>query len=169
MISAIYDSPIGPLTLASNGSALIQCEFEGGKYPLPQYELGSDKIIDQACRELDLYFAGKLRAFKVKVAPHGTEFQRKAWAALQTIPYGETRSYAQQAKAIGSPKATRAIGAANGRNPIPVIIPCHRVIGANGSLTGFGGGVERKQILLELEQGGNLLASAAADLKFASG
>jgi methylated-DNA-[protein]-cysteine S-methyltransferase len=161
MISAIYDSPIGPLTLASNGSALIQCEFEGGKYPLPQYELGSDKIIDQACRELDLYFAGKLRDFKVKVAPQGTEFQRKAWAALQTIPYGETRSYAQQAKAIGSPKATRAIGAANGRNPIPVIIPCHRVIGANGSLTGFGGGMERKQILLELEQGGNLLARAS--------
>ena len=80
---------------------------------------------------------------------------------MQTIPYGETRSYAQQAKAIGSPKATRAIGAANGRNPIPVIIPCHRVIGANGSLTGFGGGMERKQILLELEQGGNLLACAS--------
>ena len=88
-------------------------------------------------------------------------WQRKAWAALQMIPYGETRSYAQQAKAIGAPKATRAIGAANGRNPIPVIIPCHRVIGANGSLTGFGGGMERKQILLELEQGGNLLARAS--------
>ncbi|MBK6705202.1 MAG: methylated-DNA--[protein]-cysteine S-methyltransferase [Caulobacteraceae bacterium] len=161
VISAIHDSPIGPLTLASNGKALIQCEFEGGKYPLPQYELGNDKIIDQARRELDQYFAGKLTTFKVKVDPQGTEFQRKAWAALQTIPYGETRSYAQQAKAIGSPKATRAIGAANGRNPIPVIIPCHRVIGANGSLTGFGGGMERKQILLELEQGGNLLACAS--------
>jgi methylated-DNA-[protein]-cysteine S-methyltransferase len=161
VISAIYDSPIGPLTLASNGEAIVQVEFEGGKYPLPQYELGRDKIIDQACRELDLYFAGKLREFRVKVAPQGTEFQRKAWAALQAIPYGQTRSYAQQAKAIGSPKATRAIGAANGRNPIPVIIPCHRVIGANGSLTGFGGGMERKQILLELEQGGNLLARAS--------
>lgn len=161
MISAIYDSPIGPLTLASDGEAIVQVEFEGGKYPLPQYELGRDKISDQACRELDLYFAGKLREFRVKVAPQGTEFQRKAWAALQAIPYGETRSYAQQAKAIGSPKATRAIGAANGRNPIPVIIPCHRVIGANGSLTGFGGGMERKQILLELEQGGSLLARAS--------
>ena len=115
MISAIYDSPIGPLTLASNGKALIQVEFEGGKYPLPQYELGDDKILDQARRELDQYFAGKLTTFKVKVDPQGTEFQRKAWAALQTIPYGETRSYAQQAKAIGSPKATRAIGAANGQ------------------------------------------------------
>ena len=161
MISAIYDSPIGPLTLASDGTALVQLEFEGGKYPLPQYELGIDKIIDQTRRELDQYFAGKLRAFKVKVAPQGTEFQRKVWAALQTIPYGETRSYVQQARAIGAPKATRAVGAANGRNPIPVIIPCHRVIGANGSLTGFGGGMERKQILLEMEQGGGLLARAS--------
>lgn len=161
MISAIYDSPIGPLTLASNGSALIQVEFEGGKYPLPQFELGHDKIIDHARRELDQYFAGKLRTFTVQVAPQGTEFQRKVWAALQAIPYGETRSYAQQARAIGAPKATRAVGAANGRNPIPVIIPCHRVIGANGSLTGFGGGMERKQILLELERGGDLLARAS--------
>ena len=100
MISAIHDSPIGPLTLASNGKALIQVEFDGGKYPLPQYELGNDKIIEQARRELDLYFAGKLRDFKVKVDPQGTAFQRKAWAALQAIPYGETRSYAQQAKVM---------------------------------------------------------------------
>ncbi len=161
MISTIYDSPIGPLTLASDGKALIQVEFENGKYPLPQHPLGNDKILDQARRELDAYFAGKLREFKVKVAPAGTEFQRRVWAALQTIPYGATRSYAQQAVLVGSPKATRAVGAANGRNPIPVIIPCHRVIGANGSLTGFGGGMERKQILLELEQGGNLLARAS--------
>jgi methylated-DNA-[protein]-cysteine S-methyltransferase len=161
VISAIYDSPIGALTLASDGKALIQVEFEGGKYPLPQYELGSDKIIDQTRRELDAYFAGKLREFKVKVSPQGTQFQRKVWAALQAIPFGQTRSYAQQAAAIGAPKATRAVGAANGRNPIPVIIPCHRVIGANGSLTGFGGGMERKQILLDLEQGGDLLARAS--------
>ncbi|MGD9980757.1 MAG: methylated-DNA--[protein]-cysteine S-methyltransferase [Hyphomonadaceae bacterium] len=161
MISALYDSPIGTLTLASNGNAITQLEFEGGKYALPQHDLGNDKIIDQARRELDAYFAGKLRAFKVRVAPQGTEFQRKVWAALQAIPYGATRSYAQQATAIGAPKATRAVGAANGRNPIPVIIPCHRVIGANGSLTGFGGGMERKQILLDLEQGGDLLARAS--------
>jgi len=161
VISAIYDSPIGALTLASDGESLVQLEFEGGKYALPQHELGNDKIIDQARRELDLYFAGKLRAFKVKVAPRGTEFQCRAWAALLTIPYGQTRSYAQQAAAIGAPRAVRAVGAANGRNPIPVIIPCHRVIGANGSLTGFGGGMERKQILLDLEQGGDLLACAS--------
>lgn len=160
MISAIYDSPIGVLTLASDGKALIQVEFDGSKYLLPQYAPGHDKIIDQARRELDLYFAGRLRDFAVNVAPQGTAFQRKVWAVLQAIPYGQTRSYAQQAAAIGAPKATRAVGAANGRNPIPVIIPCHRVIGANGSLTGFGGGMERKQILLDLEQGGDLLAGA---------
>lgn len=160
MISAIHNSPIGPLTLASNGKALTQVEFEGDKYPLPRYELGNDEILDLACRELDLYFSGRLRVFSVKVDPGGTQFQRKVWAALQTIPYGETRSYAQQARAIGAPRATRAVGAANGRNPIPVIIPCHRVIGADGSLVGFGGGIERKQILLTLEQGGKSLACA---------
>jgi methylated-DNA-[protein]-cysteine S-methyltransferase len=161
MISAIYDSPVGPLTLASNGDALTQVEFENPRHPLPAYPLGSDKVLDTARRELDAYFAGKLRAFKVKVAPQGTAFQQKVWAALQTIPYGATRTYAQQAAAIGAPKATRAVGAANGRNPVSIIIPCHRVIGANGSLTGFGGGIERKQILLELEQGGVLLARAS--------
>lgn len=161
MISAIYDSPVGPLTLASDGAALTQVEFENPKYPLTRYPTGLDDVLKQAQRELDAYFAGTLRSFKVPVAPQGTEFQRKVWAALQTIPYGETRSYAQQAKAIGAPKATRAVGAANGRNPVSIIIPCHRVIGANGSLTGFGGGMERKQILLELEQGGNLLARAS--------
>ncbi len=161
MISAIYDSPVGPLTLASNGEALTQVEFENPRHPLPAYPPGSDKVLDTARRELDAYFAGKLRAFKVRVAPQGTAFQQKVWAALQTIPYGATRTYAQQALAIGAPKATRAVGAANGRNPVSIIIPCHRVIGANGSLTGFGGGLERKQILLELEQGGVLLARAS--------
>ncbi len=157
MISAIHDSPIGALTLASSGTALMQVDFENGKYPLPRYTLGDDEILDRARRELDLYFAGTLRAFTISVDPQGTEFQRKVWAALQTIPYGDTRSYAQQARAIGSPNATRAVGAANGRNPIPIIIPCHRVIGANGSLTGFGGGVAIKQFLLDLELGGVLI------------
>jgi methylated-DNA-[protein]-cysteine S-methyltransferase len=123
-------------------------------------------VLDLAQRELDAYFAGVLREFTVKLAPQGTGFQKKVWAALLTIPYGATRSYGQQAAAIGAPKASRAVGAANGRNPIAIIIPCHRVIGANGSLTGFGGGMERKRILLDLERGG-LLAPVAADLKFA--
>jgi len=153
MISNVYESPIGKLTLASNGEAITQVEFEGSRHPLPEHPRGDDKVLKQARKELDAYFAGKLKTFTVPVAPAGTEFQKKAWKALQKIPYGATRSYGQQARAIGAPQASRAVGAANGRNPIPVIIPCHRVIGANGSLTGFGGGMERKKFLLDLEQG----------------
>lgn len=153
MISCVYESPIGKLTLASNGEAITQVEFEDNRYPLPEHPRGDDKILRQARKELDAYFAGKLKDFTVPVAPEGTEFQKKAWKALQKIPYGQTRSYGQQAKVVGNPSASRAVGAANGRNPIPVIIPCHRVIGSNGSLTGFGGGMKRKQFLLDLEQG----------------
>lgn len=161
MISALYDSPVGTLTLVSNGDALVQLEFENAKHPLPQHPPGKDKVLALAFRELDAYFAGKLRKFTVKTAPQGTEFQKKVWAALLTIPYGATRTYGQQAALIGQPTASRAVGLANGRNPVAIVIPCHRVIGANGSLTGFGGGIERKQILLELEQGGDLLARAS--------
>jgi methylated-DNA-[protein]-cysteine S-methyltransferase len=153
----VYESPIGKLTLASNGEAITQVEFEQSRYPLPAHPRGDDKILKQARKELDAYFAGKLKAFTVPVAPEGTAFQKSAWKALQKIPYGATRSYGQQAKVIGKPAAVRAVGAANGRNPIPVIIPCHRVIGSNGSLTGFGGGMERKQFLLDLEQGAPLI------------
>jgi methylated-DNA-[protein]-cysteine S-methyltransferase len=161
MISALYDSPVGTLTLSSDGVALTQLEFDNPKHPLPRHPPGKNKVLDLAMRELDAYFAGTLRAFSVKTAPQGTDFQQKVWAALLTIPYGDTRTYGQQAKVIGQPKASRAVGLANGRNPVAIIIPCHRVIGSNGSLTGFGGGIERKQILLELEQGGNLLARAS--------
>ncbi len=157
MKSAVYESPIGPLTLASNGEAITQLEFENPRYVLTQHPRGADKLLAQAMRELDAYFAGKLKAFTVPVAPQGTPFQRKAWAALQKIPYGATRTYGQQAAAIGAPAASRAVGAANGRNPIAVIIPCHRVIGSGGSLTGFGGGIERKKFLLDLEQGAPLI------------
>lgn len=152
MISLVHDTPIGPLTLASNGVALTRLDFENPRYAAPTYPRGSDKIIEAVRRELDAYFAGKLRAFETPVAPQGTPFQQQVWDALLKIPYGVTRSYAQQAAAIGSPKAMRAVGLANGRNPISVIIPCHRVIGANGSLTGYGGGMERKRFLLDLEQ-----------------
>jgi len=159
MISAIYDSPIGKFTLVSNGKALTHLDFETTRTPAPQHPCGSDKVLDKAHRELDAYFEGKLKQFTVPVDPQGTEFQRKCWAALQKIPYGATRSYAQQAVAIGNPKAVRAVGLANGRNPIAVIIPCHRVIGSDGSLTGFGGGLPRKRFLLGLEagEGGDLL------------
>lgn len=153
MISTTYKSPIGTLTLVSDGKALTHLEFENNKYPAPKFPRGDDKVLQKARKELDDYFAGKLKSFTVPVRPEGTEFQKRAWEALQKIPYGATRSYGQQASAIGRPKAVRAIGAANGRNPIPIIIPCHRVIGADGSLTGFGGGVPTKQFLLELEQG----------------
>jgi methylated-DNA-[protein]-cysteine S-methyltransferase len=158
MISTIHESPVGPLTLHSDGAALTGLEFHEPKYRLTPSPAGNDRLLDQARRELDLYFAGKLTAFTVPVAPRGTVFQRKAWAALQKIPYGVTRTYGQQATAIGSPKAFRAVGLANGKNPVAIIIPCHRVIGASGSLTGFGGGIERKQYLLDLEQGALALA-----------
>lgn len=153
MIGAIYDSPVGKLTLISNGKALTHLEFENPRYPAPKHPKGDDKIIARTRRELDAYFAGKLRAFTVALAPQGTEFQQRVWKALLQIPYGATRSYGEQAAAIGAPNASRAVGLANGRNPIAIIIPCHRVIGANGSLTGYGGGMARKQHLLDLELG----------------
>lgn len=152
MISTVYESPIGPLTLHSNGSALTYLEFAAPKYRPPASPRGDDEVLTLAKRELDRYFAGTLKTFSVATAPQGTPFQCRAWAALCKIPYGATRTYAEQAAAIGSPNAYRAVGLANGRNPIAIIVPCHRVIGANGSLTGFGGGLPRKQFLLELER-----------------
>jgi methylated-DNA-[protein]-cysteine S-methyltransferase len=157
MISNIYEGPIGKFTLVSNGAALTHLDFETTKTPAPQHPRGVDKLLDHARQELDLYFTGKLQRFTVPVDPQGSLFQRACWAALQKIPYGQTRSYGQQAKAIGNPKAVRAVGLANGRNPIAVIIPCHRVIGANGALTGFGGGLGRKKFLLDLEAGSEAL------------
>lgn len=153
MKSVVHESPVGPLTLISNGEALTDVRFENPRYAYAPAPAGKDKILDAARRQLDQYFAGTLRAFDLPLAPKGTAFQQRVWQALLTIPYGVTRSYGQQAAAIGSPQASRAVGLANGRNPISIVIPCHRVIGANGSLTGYGGGMARKQLLLELEQG----------------
>ena len=120
--------------------------------------------------QLDAYFAGRLRRFELPLAPEGTQFQRQVWSALTTIPYGETLSYGELARRVGRPNACRAVGAANGRNPIPIIIPCHRVIGADGSLTGFGGGLPIKRRLLQLEAGCEELpispARAAATRQF---
>lgn len=152
MISCIHESPVGPLTLHSNGQAITGVEFEASRHPLRPSVRGEDRVLAQARRELDRYFAGKLTAFSVPTAAEGTPFQRAVWAALTKIPYGATRTYAQQAAAIDRPRAVRAVGAANGRNPISIIVPCHRVIGADGGLTGFGGGLPRKQALLDLEQ-----------------
>ena len=156
-ISTVYESPCGPLTLISNGAALTDLQFENPRYAYKPAPAGRDAILDRARRQLDQYFAGKLRVFDLPLAPVGTPFQQRVWQALLTIPYGVTRSYGQQAAAIGSPQASRAVGLANGRNPISIIVPCHRVIGANGSLTGYGGGMERKKLLLDLEQGEPLL------------
>lgn len=155
-ISTVYDSPCGPLTLISNGAALTDLQFENPRYPYTPAPPGSDAILDKARRQLDQYFAGKLRVFELPLAPKGTPFQQRVWQALLAIPYGATRSYGQQAVAIGSPQASRAVGLANGRNPISIIIPCHRVIGSKGALTGYGGGMERKQLLLDLERGQRL-------------
>jgi len=150
----VHESPVGLLTLVSDGAALAGVYFESQKHGVaPTGPLGADKIIDVTRKQLDAYFAGKRKSFDVPLAPKGTAFQTRVWHALTRIPYGETTSYGAIAAGIGSPKAVRAVGAANGRNPIPIIIPCHRVIGANGSLTGFGGGVARKELLLDLERG----------------
>lgn len=158
MISCIHESPVGPLTLHSDGAALTGLEFDEPRHPLAANPRGEDRVLAQARRELDQYFAGHRTAFDVPLAPRGTPFQLRVWMALRAIPYGTTRTYGQQAAVIGAAKAVRAVGAANGRNPISIIVPCHRVIGAGGALTGFGGGLERKQFLLDLEQGALRLA-----------
>ena len=157
MISLIHESPVGPLTLHSDGAALTGLEFEHPKYPLAPSPLGHDRVLDAARRQLDHYFAGKLKRFDVPVAPRGTPFQQRVWAGLLNIAYGATKSYGQLAAEIGAPNAQRAVGLANGRNPVSIIIPCHRVIGANGALTGYGGGMDRKRALLDLEQSPSLI------------
>ena len=143
------DSPVGTLRLAEENGAITELKFEewDGKTKKAETEL-----LSRAERELAEYFAGQRREFTLPLAPKGTEFQRRVWEALLTIPYGETRSYGEIAALIGSPKASRAVGSANHRNPISIFIPCHRVIGADGSLTGYGGGLEAKTVLLDLEQ-----------------
>ncbi|HSA57521.1 MAG TPA: methylated-DNA--[protein]-cysteine S-methyltransferase [Gemmatimonadaceae bacterium] len=154
MNTIVHPSPVGGLTLVSEAGALVACEFEGrtDSRSMRRHD-GPDPVLDLARRELDAFFAGTLREFTVPVDPRGTDFQRRVWSALRAIPYGKTTSYGAIAVQVGAPDAVRAVGAANGANPIPIIIPCHRVIGANGSLTGFGGGLERKRFLLELERG----------------
>jgi methylated-DNA-[protein]-cysteine S-methyltransferase len=146
------DSPVGPLTLAGNGRRLMHLWMVDQTYE-PSYNgwERDDDAFSDAAEQLEAYFDGERREFDLELELVGTNFQRRVWEALLTIPYGETRSYGQIAKQIGSPTAFRAVGLANGHNPIGIIVPCHRVIGANGSLTGYGGGLDRKRILLALE------------------
>lgn len=149
------DSPVGRLLLAGDGDALHYLSFPGGHKAFGPDSSWSrdDSVLRSAKASLDAYFGGRTRSFDLPLVMRGTPFQKKVWQVLRTIPYGETRSYRWLAETVGNPAASRAVGAANGANPIPIIVPCHRVIGANGALTGFGGGIDTKRFLLELEAG----------------
>ena len=158
-------SPVGTLTIAASDAGLHAIEFPSNRHPQHRegWREGDHPLLDQAQAQLGEYFAGKRETFDLPLAPRGTPFQREVWFALASIPYGQTASYAQLALRVDRPAATRAVGAANGRNPLPIVLPCHRVIGADGSLTGFGGGLPTKRFLLELE-GALPRETPAADL-----
>ena len=160
------DTPIGPLLAAACEDAIALIRFRSGPRgqlgsardePRPEWEPvtpGRGSVLSELAQQIDAYFAGELKSFELALRPQGTTFQRTVWRALQAIPYGETRSYGALAKCIGRPTAARAVGAANGSNPLPIVIPCHRVLGSTGRLTGFGGGLDTKRALLELERAG---------------
>ena len=145
------DTPIGRLRLVSTGSRLAAIEFEHHHSEPGADNQATDAVLELAAAQLLEYFAGRRRQFELPLAAAGTAFQRQVWDALAAIPWGELRSYADIARAIERPTAVRAVGAANGRNPLPIVVPCHRVVGSNGSLTGFAGGLGIKRRLLELE------------------
>ena len=156
--NVLYDvvqTPIDRLVVASDGSAIVGVWMANAEPDDVSWadRRGADSLLDEARRQLVAYFAGGLRAFDLPLAPNGTEFQRRVWTELTKIPFGATISYARLARRVSNAAAVRAVGAANGRNPIPIIVPCHRVIGSDGSLTGFGGGLARKQWLLNHEGG----------------
>ena len=150
----IIESPVGFVTIAGDGDAITGLRMEDHAHPPPDLDASEPHqgafpdVVDQ----LGAYFAGERAEFDVKLRLEGTDFQRRVWAGLLEIPYGETISYGQLATRIGRPTASRAVGLANGRNPVSIIVPCHRVIGAGGALTGYGGGLENKRTLLDLER-----------------
>jgi methylated-DNA-[protein]-cysteine S-methyltransferase len=148
------ESPIGPLLIAGNAHALTRISFPKNGTPVrpePGWTESATGPVGEAIRQLREYFAGRRREFDLPLAPEGTSFQKSVWTRLQEIPYGATISYGELAKRVGNANASRAVGAANGKNPLPIVVPCHRVIGANGKLVGFGGGLPVKQVLLEIE------------------
>ncbi|MBP9853400.1 MAG: methylated-DNA--[protein]-cysteine S-methyltransferase [Candidatus Omnitrophica bacterium] len=154
MYFSYVNSPVGDILIAGDEEGLKQVNFSTGKR---KTNAASDWIRDdgklkEAREQIQAYFKGQLKEFKLKLCPNGTAFQKDVLKALQKIPYGATRSYSDIANAVGKPKACRAVGGANGRNPLAIVIPCHRVIGASGDLTGFGGGLSTKKILLDLEK-----------------
>ena len=152
-VSKTLPTPVGALTLVASdvGLAAILWENDDPRRVRLEHVPGDNEALRETARQLGAYFAGRRTAFDLKLDFHGTDFQKAVWQALLTIPFGETRSYADIARQVGNPKAVRAVGAANGRNPISIVAPCHRVIGANGKLTGFAGGLEAKALLLGLE------------------
>jgi methylated-DNA-[protein]-cysteine S-methyltransferase len=151
---AQIESPVGPLLLTADPSGLRTIEFVNGRRPVspdPAWQ-EDEESLKEPIRQLRAYFAGELESFDLPLAPTGTRFQLDVWKRLCDIPYGETISYGELARRIGNPNASRAVGLANGSNPIPIVIPCHRVIGSNGKLTGYGGGLPIKEKLLALER-----------------
>ncbi|MFJ8752684.1 methylated-DNA--[protein]-cysteine S-methyltransferase [Streptomyces sp. NPDC102441] len=151
----VIDSPYGALTLVATGGVLSGLYMTGQRHRPPEETFGEPdpRPFGETARQLDAYFAGELKEFDLPLRLHGTDFQRGVWAELVRIPYGETRSYGELADRLGKPGASRAVGLANGKNPVGIIVPCHRVIGVSGSLTGYGGGLDRKQRLLSFERG----------------
>ena len=150
---AISPSPVGDLLLTDDGQGLTGIRFEtesNGLRPEPGWEQGG-ALVREAAAQLEQYFRGQRKVFDLNLRPHGTAFQLRVWHELEQIPYGQTISYGELARRIDRPSAARAVGAANGKNPLPIVVPCHRVIGKNGDLTGFGGGLEIKARLLSLE------------------
>jgi methylated-DNA-[protein]-cysteine S-methyltransferase len=156
LVEVLFPSPVGALTLVASDRGLVAILWEDDDPARVRLSLREERhdhpVLAQTAQQLTAYFAGTLQDFAVPLDFRGTDFQQKVWAALCTIPFGETRSYGDIARAIGHPTASRAVGAANGRNPISIIAPCHRVVGTNGALTGFAGGVEVKRWLLDFEQ-----------------
>ena len=153
----VLDSPIGPLTLVATDGALSGLYMEMQRHRPPEETFGAPADPDTepfatVAAQLTAYFAGELTEFDVPLTLRGTPFQQRVWAALTEIPYGETTTYGELAVEIGNPSASRAVGLANGRNPVGVIVPCHRVVGSTGSLTGYGGGLDRKRRLLDFER-----------------
>jgi len=145
-----YESPFGNIIIESDGNTITGLKTEKNAKPIGKKE--ANTLTDITAMQLKEYFTGKRKKFDIPLNPQGTDFQRSVWKALQEIPYGKTRSYKQIAKAIGNPKACRAVGMANNKNPIWILIPCHRVIGTDGALTGYGGGLEMKKRLLNIEK-----------------
>ncbi|MFC8519178.1 methylated-DNA--[protein]-cysteine S-methyltransferase [Streptomyces sp. NPDC057257] len=154
----VIDSPYGPLTLVAEDGLLCGLYMTEQRHRPPEETFGGrdESLFAEAEEQLEAYFKGELTEFTLQLSLNGTPFQRTVWDQLRRIPYGETRTYGQLADALGKPAASRAVGLANGRNPIGIIVPCHRVVGANGSLTGYGGGLARKQQLLDFESAGSL-------------